>query len=1300
MLDFSNFTKKEPEKNNLLDFGGFTKSEPSTTLDFSMFGRDKVQPTVDPSTQLEQAQPEPKRTFTDPSQILEQQQPIITAQEDRKRVETPKFAGQPILGSVRPDIATELASGKTRSQIGIEKRLPETLPTLEQAQANVFQKDVVAEAKKNLPEIEARLAEATKRFTESVGDRSVEEFVDLVNKKDPSITPKMERDLRDFESLREAHGFVKTQTEPFKLGLSIRGEEDIKAETGADVSEILKQPLAQAGKITTKIVETVPSYGIFNQIANATPVGGFLQNAFGKVLGKKASEFAATQSLELLADAVIQGPGEITRGISEEKSLSQLGKDFALNRLLDMVINFSVGGSSEALKKLSNADVQTKQIVNQTLVNSDSSLKELETAVKNNDNDLLSLIRQKLDMDENTILKQPTRREVMLAEKSKIFDDFDKLLFDKLGKKNGLTPKEADEMRALFKEQTGIDLKSKIDDLNEKLTIDFELAQKRIKPTTQGVENIVATNPVQTPNTQNVRSFSQTALNSDATGTELKQMIESRPDLYTRLTNEEATQVAKQMVEDNFEGALDMVKSGEKLSGSFEPAIGKELVVKLQELGRVRESLEVIESLSKKATKAGQDIQMFSLWSKMQPEGMTRWAQRTLDEAGIKLDEATAKQIFDEMTYIQNASRGGLAGNILNTLPPNQAALISKSINDSSMQRIKDLNVAKVMQKVTDQIPVSTARKVSTFQALSHLLNAKTIGRNIYGNTTFAAMEQLSKLGAIPFDLAMSVKTGARTTALPKFTEPFRNAFREGRRSLDEILLGVNVKDKGKFELFRGETFKNPVLNTAEKGLSLGLKTPDEFYKGYLTADALSQQLRARGVDIKNLSLDEMIEKATKEELKQANDEALYATFQDNSLPAQFLTGTKDILNNIGVGKKVRGASGINTREFGLGDLTVKYTRVPGNILSRGIEYTPIGAMKALHNMAKGFKGGQREIALQLGRALTGTGGIALATWLANKGVIVSQDQNRSLDARALDRSEGLGNYKLNLGAIERLLDGKDPSLQKGDELFSYNWNQPIGTMFAVGATLNEQLDGKVNGIKPYELAGRTLEEMIDLPTLSIVKKMQYEGMSGDSNLLNVLSIPFTESLSGFVPGPVRQVTQAIDPVFRETRGEDPFESAALRLKSSIPGLSQDLEPRLSPTGEEQRRTEGIFPTFVSPSTITTFDPSPVSKDLKDLEDLTGESGQFPSRKAPNDITFNKQEFKLTPEEKTIYQRTFGQNYATALTNFFEDFKNSQGELSDQSGEELINVIKLVDRLEDMAKNIAKQQILEGRGIK
>lgn len=806
------------------------------------------------------------------------------------------------------------------------------------------------------------------------------------------------------------------------------------------------------------------------------------------------------------------------------------------------------------------------------------------------------------------------------------------------------------------------------------------------------------TSQIETPKVgESIGKFFKSAMKSEQIPETIKTKLAPLEEQFTLPTtsNEARKQMADKFVSDNKEDALRLIREGDKFNSSVEPFMADKLIKQLTDEGRDDDVIDVIESIAKKSRAAGQEVQAMSIWSKATPEGMQKWTLKTLEEGNVKPEVAreTAKQVGEDMRRLQKETSPEelaklVASKIKNKTERN--AFMSLMANTDNTEQIRALGVAKIQADALNKIAVGTGRKLSTFQAMSHLLNIRTFVGNILGNVASMGMEGISNVPASAFDSMLSLATGKRTisSGLPKWQQGVAQGMKQGKDSMAEIMLGVNKVQKDKYDLLMGTTFdKVPVLREGEKLLSMSLNVPDEFFKGFAKANSLYDQVRARiGKEANNMSFDEILAKATPDEIQTAVDEAAYATFQNDSLPAQFLSKAKNTLNIIGMGKNSK--TGI--KEFGLGDLVIKYTRVPGNILSRGIEYSPAGAVKGLYTLTQVPNNPklQRQAAQQLGRAFTGTSVMGLGYMLNKLGILSADSEKADPKELALKRAEGVQGNKINTSALLRLATGGDPTPKSGDTYKDFTWLQPLSVGLSVGANI------AANDQNPFSLDtnAKTFEEVLDLPTLYTIKSMLYESQKEGSTAQDVLTVPLAEAIPGFVPSIVRQAAQTIDPVIRETKGKDIRETTKLKVMANIPGLSQKLEPKISPTGEELKRTGGIVSTMIDRSATTEYKPTGYTDKLQELKKLTEKATQFPISKAPNKVILRNTDIVLTPQEKTEYMKTIGsyvdREYAKLLSG--KDVKN----MTPREAESLVNRL---EKIKNNATDIAKRQLYNNR---
>ncbi|GKX27843.1 hypothetical protein SH1V18_03230 [Vallitalea longa] len=785
-------------------------------------------------------------------------------------------------------------------------------------------------------------------------------------------------------------------------------------------------------------------------------------------------------------------------------------------------------------------------------------------------------------------------------------------------------------------------------------------------------------------------SFSQGRIDVEGLKKSIGDIVEKHPLEYNAINNKDTLTAAKKLVQQNFEASKNMVRDGKVYNNAVESAVGMETIEKLFKDKQYDEAFELLEKHSDKLKRMGQANQIAATWARTTPEGMTKWTDKLIKEAkekGLKFTtedtKAFKEKIYKEMEVIQGIdSPEEMISQIEKTYGKKLPKWVDNQLSKQTQDKLKEIATEQVLNEVRGLIKPSIWKKISTYQAMSHLINIPTAMRNIFGNLSFNEAERLSNLFSIPIDKITSIKTGERTLTAPtSWRKTIVPAIDRAKDSAMYTKLGIN-SDVGKYTIQRGSAFNGKLGKTGEKVLSYELKVPDEFFKGQIKQDVLNQQMKLAGVT-----------KPTKEMIDIAEEEMLYRTFQDDSLPSKVLQGLKDVFNNAGFGQKIRGSSGIITKEFGLGDLIIKYPRVPGNIISRVIEYTPAGYLKGIYNLAKVGKNPklQHKAAMAFGRATNGSLMIGMAALMHQKGLLISDDADKDKDLKSLEKSEGLGGLKVNLSAIERLLEGESTQLQKGDELSTLNWIEPIGKSWAIGAAIDREVkkDKSTQEVATASL-NQALEEVLDLPTLSIVKSMFYTGMNKDSSKFDVMITPVTEAIPGFVSGPIRQAAQVTDPVQREQYSGKPTERLQKRIKASIPGMSKSLVPSVSSLGEELTPqgtdSRAFFNRLINPAIQTTYKPNEFTNKLKDIEKYTGKTTVYPSSIAPSYVTKDKVKYTLTDSEKADYLKISGQ--------IIKDKLKDIGEVTEDNAEKKA---KKVEKIIRDAREEAKKHILEER---
>lgn len=718
--------------------------------------------------------------------------------------------------------------------------------------------------------------------------------------------------------------------------------------------------------------------------------------------------------------------------------------------------------------------------------------------------------------------------------------------------------------------------------------------------------------------------------------------------------------------------------------------------------------------IQEKGTQAGQMIQAFAKYTRT-PEGVLVRAADTLEKAGVKPE--IQRQVMDAVAgfsetlgAVEQGDKGALL-ELIKRQARQRGTPVSgateKALGAQEFQYLYDFALAQLDNIALDYERVSTGQKISTYQAFSHLFNLKTALRNMVSNQVFDLVDAAANdMGLIP-DAIMGVFTGRRTVGLERSWlsgEKRAGALGGAQRGWAEVALDVDMGGASKYGTGGRRANKmagalpSRIMSTAEKAMGFELNVTDEFHKGSVEAEVLA-------------SLRPLVERGdvTQEEARAwAEQEALYRAFQDDTLPGALLGQMKDAMNLIGTGDSGKRIRGRTVHTFGLGDLVQKYTQVPGALMSRAVEFSPVGYGKALWTLAQAARSGsvdaqtQRGASLAIGRATTGTGLVALFASLAAAGLLGRADDEDDRDIAALNASEGISGTQLNLSGLERWISGGDPGRQVGDVLVSLDFLEPLNALMTVGA-LAAQDTGEGGAAGKYMEASLegTFNAILDTPTMqsfsTLFDTLRYHKADDETPLWLEIPVELAKgSVTGFVPGLVRQSAQAADGVYRDAYGSD---SAAQQtvdtVKNSLPGLRGTLPVKLTPFGEEKTQGGGAglraANAFLMPGALNIYRQSEVSRELEQVRGEAGADNIYPDRNPPRTVQYGGVRYELDARERQDYQRRRGETAYDLMAGLMES-RLYQGAGVEARAELLADALAF-------ANDQAKREVLEGRGV-
>lgn len=709
-----------------------------------------------------------------------------------------------------------------------------------------------------------------------------------------------------------------------------------------------------------------------------------------------------------------------------------------------------------------------------------------------------------------------------------------------------------------------------------------------------------------------MRSFTQQVLDNPNIPELQKAKLQG---LYTARNTQDASIKAKNLVNEEPDLAHYIAKNLDVNDdrGAF---ISQELIKKLQSEGNYETAIDLANDLAVKMTQAGRFGQAASIYSKLTPDGILRFAMREVNKYNqisgkrIKMTPEKAQKLQDMAAKLDGMAEG----------------------------YEKQVATSKMLKEIHSMFPASWARKIATLQTMAQLLNPKTMIRNIGGNTMFMGVENISQTVATPLDKALSLITGKRTTALPSARTQVKSGLEGLVQGAKEAWAGINTGATTQFELNDIPAFRGAILGTLERTMGVSLRGPDRAAFKAAFDDSIRGSLKANKTNI-----------ATSEMIEQATHAGLYRTFQDENVVSNFFVGMKRTLNRVGI-------TGADGGRFGLGDLILKYPKTPGNLLARGIDYSPLGFTKTVFEATKPLLTGkpfnQKEFVDSFSRALVGSSGLVGTGIVLGSLGIITESPNKDKDVRGLQKTVGQGAYQINVSALKRfVLSGlnKDAAkLRKGDTLVSYDWAQPMAIPVSMGAAIaNKSSSGETAGATVDALTGG-VETLAEQPLVSGVQRF----FGGYDPVQSFVVDPLKSMPASFVPTLSNQIRQLSNNTSRNSYEPDAKEHALNMVKGKIPGLAGTLPERRTIFGDVQEQYQDgsntPFNVFLNPSFVSKYKPTPEASEVIRLEKATGEAGHIP-RVAAKTIKKNGETIELTGKEIARYQEIIGKKSKVLL---------------------------------------------------
>ena len=735
------------------------------------------------------------------------------------------------------------------------------------------------------------------------------------------------------------------------------------------------------------------------------------------------------------------------------------------------------------------------------------------------------------------------------------------------------------------------------------------------------------------------------------------------------------------------------------------------------------------KEVSAHGTAAGQALQAYAKYSRQTGGGIVADASAALERAAKKTNKAEimnrvsalAQQydaavgtgqenakvnVNDLVDIIKSASTARQTGTLIgNKTPPivnwamnriaNYARAEAQSGGGENLDFLRTFAADSIYNIAADTRAVSAGEKVKTVRRTGMLSKVSTVMRNLVSNNVFDPIDSIARNVSVPLDMLVSTITGTRSVAgdASWFSAAKRKGSMDGlARACMEVGLDVDASGTaGKYENTANRTFKmsggvfSKLMSVWEAYEGYTLNATDEFQKGGIEAGV------QKGID-------RLYEKGkiTDDSLRNAGEqEALYRTFQDKTVLSDAAIGVRNALNKAHIG------------DIGAGDIMLPFSQVPSNLGARAIEYSPAGLgvaaadfINMIDSARKGkFTAAQQAKAVQgVGRALTGSGMIAIAAAGALRGwlKVTGDDDDKNKDA--LGKTHGLDGTQLNISAALRDLRGESAQWQAGDQLLSIGFLDPLNAQLTTGALIADDIRSEA-GVTAGRVLGNSLsgalQSVLDTPVMStfqdVATNYEYSGASTPGGkMMDAAQKYAANQLSSIIPNSLRGIAQGLDDTERNAYSSDNvWQQAVDNVKASIPGLRETLPAKTDVWGNPVKNEGGIrnfMNRNINPGNVTTYKPDAVSSEIEKISEATNTS-LYPDRTAPRSLKVDGEAISLTFEQRSMYQKAYGDAYSAAVTSLMND-KNYKA-MPDSMKAEILQ----------QAKDTATEQARDSLGI-
>lgn len=575
--------------------------------------------------------------------------------------------------------------------------------------------------------------------------------------------------------------------------------------------------------------------------------------------------------------------------------------------------------------------------------------------------------------------------------------------------------------------------------------------------------------------------------------------------------------------------------------------------------------------------------------------------------------------------------------------------VLKPEIHDAIIDLIGKKDTIGLVQLISSLRNPSFTEKAITLWKANLLSSPTTHFANIAGNTSMRALLDASNVLSTGLDVLASIFTKKRTQVLsPSLISARAKGLARGIKDAKQYMrTGLYADDfVKKWDIPRMVRFKNKILDGYTQAIFRSLGAEDAVFRGMAMQESLEKQAiltvkkeGLRGADAINRTRQLLVE-PTNEMIAEAIDAAEYATFQ-----------SKNVLNDLIAGAKHR-VKGRPLAEAAV-EFVAPFSKTPTNVAARIADFSPLGFIKALVNVARPSTRSQKALVEDLSRAITGTGIIGFGAYLAQKGLMTG-----------------------NLPTDKQERDDFFASGKQANSIYLFGqWRQlnrvsPFGNLLSLGAEFEKQ---------SKEKSGLDLAASTAAGGLKALSEQTF--LKGASSALGAINDPernaskyIEQSVASIVPTGVYKIAKTLDPTLRDPDG------IWQTIQNKLPLISDELPAKRDVFGHAVKVSGGKA-SIIDPFSSKAPTDYPALKEANRIGVNIG---------IPNQVLSGT---KLTNKEFSLYQKIQGNVLEDTMNNIISSDFYKQA--NDKNKKEILD--KTISMVRDKVNSIIYPQLMATR---